>query len=197
MSHYVNSQEHLLHKTEQNPQPTTMPPPSTGLGGAMGERFVVCFIGLPARGKQFMAERLTRYLRFFHGATCQMFDIAQPEYAGDDTHIAASLCAYLEEQDATATTQLRTALDLGALDEESLDRLKKNVDSGKIAVIHTSDPFKTLKSTWCGSSKDKRWSMQKQLAKLSVHVKLLFVEVACQSFTVPPPLPPSSSSRPP
>ena len=47
----------------------------------------------------------------------------------------SELKAYLEEQDASATTQLTKAFDLGSLDEESLDRLKKNVDSGKVAII--------------------------------------------------------------
>ena len=53
--------------------PTTMPPPAAGLAaGALGDRHVVCFLGLPARGKQFMAERLQRYLTFFHGAQCEV-----------------------------------------------------------------------------------------------------------------------------
>jgi hypothetical protein len=83
-SNFVQSQEHLLQANEYNPEPTTMPPPTAGLAGAIGERHVVSFIGLPARGKQFMAERLNRYLRFFHGAQCEIFDIASPELATDD-----------------------------------------------------------------------------------------------------------------
>ena len=65
---YVESQEHLLKATTQNPEPTMVPPPCTGQAGAFGDRHVICFVGLPARGKQFSAEKLCRYLRFFHGA---------------------------------------------------------------------------------------------------------------------------------
>ena len=68
---FVQSQEHILKATSYNPTPTTMPPPTAGLTGAIGERYVISFIGLPARGKQYLAERLCRYLRFFHGATCK------------------------------------------------------------------------------------------------------------------------------
>ena len=68
--YHVHSQSHLLRVQEHNPTPTTMPPPTAGLGGAFGERYVISFIGLPARGKMLMARRLTRYLRFFHGVDC-------------------------------------------------------------------------------------------------------------------------------
>ena len=69
---FVQSQEHILKATSYNPTPTTMPPPPAGLTGAIGERYVISFIGLPARGKQYLAERLCRYLRFFHGAQCKV-----------------------------------------------------------------------------------------------------------------------------
>ena len=54
---FVQSQEHILKATSYNPTPTTMPPPTAGLTGAIGERYVISFIGLPARGKQYLAER--------------------------------------------------------------------------------------------------------------------------------------------
>ena len=80
---YVKSQEHLLSASTRNPEPTMMPPPVAGLAGALGDRHVICFIGLPARGKQFMAERLCRYLTFFHGARCEIFDLSASELRTD------------------------------------------------------------------------------------------------------------------
>ena len=48
-----NCEYYVLEKNERNPDPTTMPPPTAGLAGAaLGERHVISFIGLPARGKQ-------------------------------------------------------------------------------------------------------------------------------------------------
>lgn len=32
-------------------------------------------VGLPARGKTFTARRLRQYLRFFHGAPCEVFNV--------------------------------------------------------------------------------------------------------------------------
>ncbi|KAH8095961.1 6-phosphofructo-2-kinase [Aureococcus anophagefferens] len=171
---YVKSQEHLLSASTRNPEPTMMPPPVAGLAGALGDRHVICFIGLPARGKQFMAERLCRYLKFFHGAQCEIFDLAKPEY-GSDVELGDALSAYLEEEDATATTQLIRSME--GIDDDSLDRLKKNVDSGKIAILDTSDGFSTLSRAWSGATKDSRYAMQKHLASMRVRVKLLFIEV--------------------
>ncbi|KAH8060291.1 6-phosphofructo-2-kinase [Aureococcus anophagefferens] len=148
-----------------------MPPPVAGLAGA-GDRHVICFIGLPR--KQFMAERLCRYLKFFHGAQCEIFDLAKPEY-GSDVELGDALSAYLEEEDATATTQLIRSME--GIDDDSLDRLKKNVDSGKIAILDTSDGFSTLSRAWSGATKDSRYAMQKHLASMRVRVKLLFIEV--------------------
>jgi len=163
-----------LQTTEYNPSPTMMPPPGTGLAGAIGERHVICFVGLPARGKQFMAERLCRYLKFFHGAQCKIFDLAIPKLSTDEA-VGDALGAYLEEEDETATTQLLRSLE--GIEDDSLDRLKKNVDSGKIAIIDTSDAFKTQRRAWAGTSKETRWAMQKHLTSLRVRVKLLFIEV--------------------
>ncbi|KAJ8603535.1 hypothetical protein CTAYLR_004868 [Chrysophaeum taylorii] len=173
-SHFVKSQEHLLQSSEYNPEPTTMPPPSAGLAGAIGERHVISFVGMPARGKQFMAERLCRYLKFFHGAQCRIFDLADEKF-NSDQDLGDALSKYLEEEDETATTQLLRSLE--GIDEDSLDRLKKNVDSGKIAILDTSDAFKTQRRAWSGSSKETRWAMQKHCGSLRVRVKLLFIEV--------------------
>lgn len=172
--HFVRSQEHLLKESAYNPEPTTMPPPSAGLAGAIGERHVICFVGLPARGKQFMAERLCRYLKFFHGAQCQIFDLADEKYSAD-ADLGDALSKYLEEEDETATTQLLRSRE--GIDEDSLDRMKKNVDSGKIAILDSSDAFATQRRAWSGSSKETRWAMQKHCVSLRVRVKLLFIEV--------------------
>ena len=47
----MRSQEDLLQSNEQNPTPTTVPPPVAALAGNIGERHVLVFLGLPLRGK--------------------------------------------------------------------------------------------------------------------------------------------------
>ena len=82
---------------------------------------------------------------------------------------------YLEAEDASATTQLLRSAE--GIDDDSLDRLKKNVDSGRIAILDSSDGFGTRDRAWAGTTKSSRYEMAKHLATLRVHVKLLFIEV--------------------
>jgi hypothetical protein len=75
LSAYVASQSHLLKATHDNPLPTAVPPPIAAVAGLLGVRHVLCLIGLPERGKPFIAHRLSKYLSFFHGAEVKLFDI--------------------------------------------------------------------------------------------------------------------------
>ena len=52
-----------------------MPPPISANSGTLGVRHVLFIIGLPERGKPFIARRLKNYLSFFHGADVQLFEI--------------------------------------------------------------------------------------------------------------------------
>lgn len=40
-----------------------------------GERLVLVMVGLPARGKTYIAKRVCQYLSFFHGRDCKVFNI--------------------------------------------------------------------------------------------------------------------------
>jgi len=74
---YVASQAHLLKPTTENPLPTAVPPPNAALAGLLGVRHVLVIVGLPERGKCFIAQRLSAYLYFFHGAEVKLFDVAE------------------------------------------------------------------------------------------------------------------------
>ena len=56
--------------------PTAVPPPIAATSGTLGVRHVFCLIGLPERGKPFIARRLEAYLSFFHGAEVMLFDLS-------------------------------------------------------------------------------------------------------------------------
>ena len=74
---FLSSQAHLLKPTTDNPLPTAVPPPIAATAGTLGVRHVLCLIGLPERGKPFIAGRLQAYLSFFHGAEVKLFNISQ------------------------------------------------------------------------------------------------------------------------
>ena len=43
-------------------------PPADSEAGTNGDRIVIVMVGLPARGKTYIARKVARYLSFFHGA---------------------------------------------------------------------------------------------------------------------------------
>lgn len=42
-----------------------------------GDKLVIIMVGLPARGKTHMARKVLRYLGFFHGVKCRIFNVAE------------------------------------------------------------------------------------------------------------------------
>lgn len=70
-----------------NPTPQETAPPTTTLSGTNGDRLVLVMVGLPARGKTYIARRLCQFLSFFHGATCKVFNVGtyRREFVGAKT----------------------------------------------------------------------------------------------------------------
>jgi len=191
---YVKSQEHLLTATASNPQPTTVPPPIAANAGTLGVRHVLCIIGLPERGKPYIARRLQAYLSFFHGAEVQLFNIA--DYAtgpsGSDENadaLLADLRRFMEKRNQAAShnmnvpTRHQGAVAIDDGDEQTLlvdeaDRRRKNVDSGKVAIIMSTDSNNTFKDKWSGTSKERRqWQAATLAADRAMGAKLIFIEV--------------------
>ena len=92
-----DSEEAYVSREEldiKNPMPQLNVPPSYTTKGTNGDRIVIVMVGLPARGKTYMvraktlffsisefsrrrvqANRITRYLSFFHGAIAKVFNV--------------------------------------------------------------------------------------------------------------------------
>ena len=58
-----------------NPKPQEMLPPGYADQGTQGDKLVIALVGLPARGKTYIANKVKRYLNFFHGAPCEVFNV--------------------------------------------------------------------------------------------------------------------------
>lgn len=195
---YVKSQEHLLTATDYNPQPTAVPPPIAANAGTLGVRHVLCIIGLPERGKPYIARRLQLYLSFFHGADVRVFNIA--DYAvgpsGCDENAETLLDdvrKFMEKRNEAASNNMDVPSRIGSASVsedptetplshqyliDEADRRRKNVDSGKVAIIMSTDANATFKEKWSGTSKERRQWLATTLAQDRVMgAKLIFIEV--------------------
>ena len=185
MDPYVASQQHLLQATENNPLPTAVPPPIAANAGTLGVRHVLCIIGLPERGKPYIARRLQAYLSFFHGAEVQVYDLTQYQQSepGSDANADAllkDLKQFMIKENFAAGSNMDVASskceDSLLVDEK--DRRRKNVDSGKVAIIMATDSHACFKEKWSGTSKERRqWAAQQLANDKQMNAKLIYIEV--------------------
>ena len=195
---YVSSQAHLLKPSDYNPMPTAVPPPISANSGTLGVRHVLFIIGLPERGKPFIARRLKNYLSFFHWADVQLFDISayaarSGEEPGSDANarlLLDELKAFMEKEHSEHARNMHVKREtsvagdreesekgghrgrttsIGPLGEvvdkekeddgmlvDEQDRRRKNVDSGRVAIIFATDSYRSFKEKWSGTSKERR-----------------------------------------
>jgi len=182
---YVSSQAHLLKPTQDNPLPTAVPPPIAATAGTLGVRHVLCLIGLPERGKPFIAGRLEAYLSFFHGAEVRRFNINDYSKgtAGSDENADALLTDLRAFMGSMSKVAGRNMDQAKACQEDSElidanDTRRKNVDSGKVAIIFCTDSVVTFKERWSGTSKERRRYVADTLRQdKALGAKLIFIEV--------------------
>ena len=210
---YVRSQEHLLQATENNPLPTAVPPPIAANAGTLGVRHVLCVIGLPERGKPYIARRLQAYLSFFHGADVHIYNLSdyQKGEPGCDENadaLLADLRQFMSKENSVAGNNMSVTKSgsvggashpakSGSVGGASLpsisdpeddssevlvvddkDPRRKNVDSGKVAIIMSTDSHASFKEKWSGTSKERRqWAATTLAADKKMNAKLIYIEV--------------------
>eukprot|EP00472_Partenskyella_glossopodia_P012854 CAMPEP_0197517124 /NCGR_PEP_ID=MMETSP1318-20131121/2092_1 /TAXON_ID=552666 /ORGANISM="Partenskyella glossopodia, Strain RCC365" /LENGTH=510 /DNA_ID=CAMNT_0043066427 /DNA_START=280 /DNA_END=1812 /DNA_ORIENTATION=+ len=79
MSNEAHSPKTEIHtpKTEYNPAPHH----KREAFATNGDRFVLVMVGLPARGKTYIANKIKRYFEFFHSAPTEVFNAGQTRRA--------------------------------------------------------------------------------------------------------------------
>ena len=191
VAHFPPSQAKIVnHASAQNPEPTAVPAPQKQFFGTLGARHVICMVGLPHRGRDYVATELGWYLEFFHGAEVKLFDVA--EYAdaygeGSRQQHAQNLFKAMEDflQDSTAATALNLR------EEARGDAAKLQMaDQGKVAIVL---PFRMADTemrdqrllersrnahehVWsCSNATDREWVRQR--LSMRTACKLMFVEL--------------------
>ena len=156
---------------EANPTPQSVAPPVFGDLGNIGEKHVLVMVGLPARGKTHMAKRLSQYLRFFHGARTQVFNVGtyrrrmmskKADAQFFDQHDARSEAL----RKSFARAALKDMIDF-LFQEDNVSYLEqRGFDSGRVAIYDATN-----------TTRSRREWLREQLDALPL--KLLFVESVC------------------
>jgi len=176
----VKSQRDLANPSEQNPLPTDVAPPIAALAGNIGERHVLVFIGHPHVGKAATANRILRYLSYFHGATCRRFDVTKytthTKERGELESLNKKLLTDLKEFLHGSEKDMMMNMKYSVEDEID-DPRKKHVDSGRVAILHASNCDQVLHNMWSGASKEGRRAIFDALQTMEIRVKCIFVEI--------------------
>jgi len=187
-----NNNSSFVLAPEDNPTPQLVPPPTFGDQGNIGEKHVLVMVGLPARGefisiylftptvcshvllfpgKTHMAKRLCQYLRFFHGARTQVFNVGS--YRRKMMGKARADSEFFRgngENDALRRSFARAALKdlVDFLFQEDLgSNLEQRAsDSGRVAIFDATNTTKERRE-WIRTSLD------------GLPLKLLFIESVC------------------
>lgn len=179
------------HSTELNPQPTAVPAPQKQFFGTLGMRHVICIVGLPHRGRNYVASELGWYLEFFHGAEVRLFDVAESASGkGSRESHAEDLLQAIEEY-LRSSTVAASALNFEQ-DSVGLHTKTQMADQGKVAIVlpfrmvHENDMkrdrrlLERSQNAWqhlwsCSNPKDREWVRAHLAARTAC--KLMFIEL--------------------
>ena len=152
-----------------NPEPTAVPAPQKQFFGTLGVRHVICMVGLPVRGRNYVASELGWYLEFFHGSEVRLFDVAEFASSSGDAS---------REQHAE---DLLTAVN-------SFMQAQSTADEGKVAIIipfrmssteRDRNLLERSRKSWqhiwsCSNAMDREW-VRERVTRTTW--KLMFVEL--------------------
>ena len=114
------------------------PTPQQQVQHQNGDRLIIVMVGLPARGKTFLARRICQYLSFFHGATCRVFNVGS--YRRE--RVGAKTPAEFFRSDNAAASEVRKQLA-----QECMTDLKRwvteTVTEGRVAVYDATNTTKS------------------------------------------------------
>jgi 6-phosphofructo-2-kinase/fructose-2,6-biphosphatase 2 len=101
-------------------------------------------VGLPARGKTYIARRLCQYLRFFHGAVCEVFNVGNYRRKMVGTNRMAD---FFDPRNADNMAQ-RLASTQATLDDMKA-WIKANAGTGTVAVFDATNTTRARRVRYC------------------------------------------------
>uniref|UniRef100_A0A7S4M002 6-phosphofructo-2-kinase domain-containing protein n=1 Tax=Guillardia theta TaxID=55529 RepID=A0A7S4M002_GUITH len=153
--------------SSHNPQPQEVLPPGNADHGTLGDKIVIALVGLPARGKTYIAKKLQRYLSFFHGAPTRVFHLETYRKKRFSERNESDF-SFLSDE-----TKEREVCVLDALNDIK-DFIEAGKDKGLVAIFDATD----------GTRCRRRWLVDELSPILQSKSNIIFVESVCEDQTI-------------
>ena len=153
----------------ENPQPQIAQAPNPTQSGTNGDKLVIVMVGLPARGKTYIARKIAHYFRFFHGAPAEVYNVGNYRRQISGAQQSADFFD-VKNDDAMVARQQAAEAAMGALKEF----ICKGNEVGRVGIYDATN-----------TTRDRRSWILEEL-KSVVHSKshVVFVEIICTDDSV-------------
>mmetsp|Transcript_17631 Transcript_17631/g.21405 ORF Transcript_17631/g.21405 Transcript_17631/m.21405 type:complete len:546 (+) Transcript_17631:288-1925(+) len=171
--------KHLTHSGEvgyesllevvDNPKPQ-IENPRTSFIGQSGDRFILVMVGMPARGKSYIARRIRQYLSFFQNSPTELFNVGQyrrKTLGAQQTHD-------FFDHDNEEAQKLRSECAQMAMDDLKAWFAKEI--PGVLSRVAIYDATNTTKER-------RRWIMEELSPILESRRQVIFIESICDDTT--------------
>lgn len=152
-----------------NPKPQEVLPPGDADHGTQGDKLVIALVGLPARGKTYIANKIKRYLRFFHGAPCEVFNVGnyrRKKYA------AATPCDFFDG-DNEEGMKMRLECAEAAL-KDLVEFMNAGMEKGRVAIYDATNCSRVRR----------QWLVDQLKPVVQSRSHIIFVESVCEDTSI-------------
>ena len=153
----------------ENPQPQIAQAPNPTQSGTNGDKLVIVMVGLPARGKTYIARKIAHYFRFFHGAPAEVYNVGN--YRREISGAAQSAEFFDDSNDSAMAARQQAA-------EAAMTALKDFIRSGnEVGRVGIFDATNTTRVR-------RNWILEQLDGTVHSKSHVVFVEIICTDDNV-------------
>ena len=167
MEKYLNPfQDKWSSREDFNPKPHLRSAPQDAEVGTAGDKLVLVMVGLPARGKTYIARRVARYLHFFHGAPTKVFNVGNYRREISGAKVGSS---FFSNKNAKSLAERQKAAEYAMRDLKQW--LQEKNDKGRVGIFDATNTTK----------KRREWIIQELTGIMESKSHIIFVESICNN----------------
>lgn len=167
MEKYLNPfQDKWSSREDFNPKPQVRSAPQDAEVGTAGDKLVLVMVGLPARGKTYIARRVARYLQFFHGAPTKVFNVGNYRREISGAKVGSS---FFSNKNAKSLAERQKAAEYAMRDLKQW--LQEKNDKGRVGIFDATNTTKERRE----------WIIQELAGIMESKSHIIFVESICNN----------------